>query len=130
MPSAMTTTSRTFVTTRIVRLLDLSASCPAYPENSMNGRMKSAPDERQRAAVCTWRGGPDREHRHDDLEQVVVDRAQELRPEERLKPRLPKRVAIAAHTGSSCGGSDVRPRRPRHLYPEVKAARKTVTEQR
>ena len=34
-------------------------------------------------------------HRYDDLEQVVVERAQELRPEEGLQPTMFKRVAVA-----------------------------------
>ena len=41
-PTPIATTSSTVVTTRTVRLLCVSASCPAYPENSRNGNAKTA----------------------------------------------------------------------------------------
>ena len=37
----------------------------------------------------------DGQHRHDDLEQVVVERAQELRPEKGLQSRVLQSLAIA-----------------------------------
>ena len=66
-----------------------SASVPDAPENRKNGAMKSAP-----ASITSEAGAEARllgqAERHDDaeraLQQVVVERAEELRDEQRREP--------------------------------------------
>jgi hypothetical protein len=52
-------------------------------------------DDRELATGVRARGRMNGDHRNDDLEQVVIERAQELRPEEGLQPTMFKRVAVA-----------------------------------
>ena len=57
--------------------------------------MKTAPTIDSSRPARAGRHEMHGEQRHDDLEQVVVEGAEELRPEERLQPRSLQRVAIA-----------------------------------
>ena len=76
-----------------MRLLYASARWPDQPEKSRKGRTKTA------AASGSALLGAEHAHRverHDDLEDVVVERAEELRPEKRLQARDSQRRAIGA----------------------------------
>jgi hypothetical protein len=58
------------------------------------GEDEDDPDQRQLPAGAVRRRRVDREHRHDDLEQIIVERAEELRPEKRLQSFVRQRVAV------------------------------------
>ncbi len=55
-------------------------------------------DQRELARGVGLRGRMDGQHRHDDLEQVVVEGAEELSPQERLQASVLERVAVAVRS--------------------------------
>ena len=68
------------------------------------GKNEDGTDDRQLAPGARRRNEMHSEHRHDNLEQIVVERPKELRPQERLQPTPPQRFAIVmCHIRSPAG---------------------------
>ena len=89
---------------RIIRDFSyLSASWPDVAENSMNGRMKTAPIRLTIMPAVdrrVARGLERDEHDERVLEDVVVGRAEKLRPEERREAALAEQRELARDPGS------------------------------
>ena len=95
-PAVITQISKTFTAISTVRLLTASARWPEYPENSRNGTTNTAPAKRQIFAAGPVRRDVHGPQRNDDLIDVVVERAQELRPQERLETAVLQKSLEAA----------------------------------
>jgi hypothetical protein len=65
------------------------------PREQQEGQHEDGADDGQLTARRVGGRRVDGDHRDDDLEQVVVEGPEKLRPQERLQARAAKRVAIA-----------------------------------
>ena len=107
-PISITTISKVLTKRVSIALSYLSAIWPEVAENSTNGRMKIA--EIRNAAVFGIDAGKARrlvrdERREADLEDVVVHRAEELRPEKRREAALAQQAELGLVRVVTAGGA-------------------------